>query len=230
MSYQFTNEDNRFFAEWRRTHPFFGRYSRGPTPFNVVTYFNIIANSPRPLTEMLAVWFEDYVKRYPTEWAETEQQVRIQGGPIHELSHKPLPWIKVYVHLWSGKEWIKVQSIVCGHLAKKHLQRLHIRQCQVQCRLDKFLAFTRPRRLEFICTPISNRSLCCVHPWECRPGVIDATVISVNITKGILASKCNIFVITVLQHINQQLPTTWYRATVSKIATKSLCECDPIRC
>jgi hypothetical protein len=176
MPYNFANEEDRllFFAEWRRTHPIFGTHSRGPTPFNVVTYFTIIANSSRPLTEMLAVWLEDYSQRYPAEWVETEQQVCIQGGPIHKLSHKPLPWIKVYVCLWGGQVWIKVQSNVCCHLTKNHLQRLRVRQCQVQRWLNKFLAFTCPRRLEFIHTPISNRSLCWVRPWECRPGVIDS--------------------------------------------------------
>ena len=136
----------------------------------MVTYFTIIANAHRPLTEMLAIWLEDYGKRYPAEWAETERLVRSQGGPIHELSHKALPWIEVYLSHWGGIVWIKVQRIVCGYLAQKHLQRLRIRQCQVQRRLNEFLAFTPPRRFEFIQTPISNRSLCVVHLWEFCPG------------------------------------------------------------
>ena len=147
------------------------------------TYFTIIANAPRPLTETLAVWLEDYSERYSREWIETQQQICIQGGPIFKLSHQPLPWIEVYLSRWSrnrwdgnrgGNEWIFFQSLVRCHLAKKHLQRLPVRQCQVQRRLDEFLAFTPPRRLVFIHTRISNRSLCySFHHWECHPGVID---------------------------------------------------------
>jgi hypothetical protein len=98
--------------------------------------FPIIANAPRPLTETLAVWLEDYSKRYSAEWKQTQQQICIQGGPIFELGHKPLPWIEVYLSRWSGNrwggswggnKWIKFQSLVCCHLAKKHLRRLRVR-------------------------------------------------------------------------------------------------------
>ena len=133
MDNQYNNEGYSyldFFSE--HTPPVFGKYRRGPTPFNVGTYFTIIANPPRPLTEMLAVWLEDYSERYPREWIETQQQICIQGGPILELSHQPLPWIEVYLSYWSGnhwdgtrgeKEWIFFRSLVRCHLAKKHLQK-----------------------------------------------------------------------------------------------------------
>ena len=170
MDNRYNNKGDSYLNFHYRTHPVFGKYRRGPTPFNVRTYFTIIANAPRrPLTETLAVWLEDYSERYPREWIETQQQICIQGGPIFELSHQPLPWIEVYLSRWSGNCWsgnwggnecIFFQSLVCCHLAKKHLQRLRVWQCQVQHRLDKFLAYTHPRRLVFIHTRISNRSLC----------------------------------------------------------------------
>ena len=54
----------------------------------------------------------------------------------------------------------------CLHLARKQLWHLHLWQCQIQCQLNEFLAFSRPRQLRFIHTPIDNRSLCYVHSWE----------------------------------------------------------------
>ena len=52
MAHPHTTETiNWWFAEWHRTHPIFCRYSSCPTPFNANSYFTIIANCLRPLTE-----------------------------------------------------------------------------------------------------------------------------------------------------------------------------------
>ena len=86
--------DEAFWRFWRHIRPVFNRTRQGPPPVNVVNYFTIIANSPRPLTRTLAVYLEDLGKRYPAEWAEAERQVRLQGGPNHELGAETLPQIE----------------------------------------------------------------------------------------------------------------------------------------
>ena len=110
MAYPHTKETiNRWFSEWHRMHPLFCRYSRCPTPFNGNNYFTIIAKSPKPLTKSKAILLEDNGERYPTEWAEAERQVRLQGGRNHELGAGVLPRIETFIQLWTY--WIKVQKL-----------------------------------------------------------------------------------------------------------------------
>ena len=57
--------DEAFWRFWHHIHPVFNRTRQGPPPVNVVNYFTIIANSPRPLTLTLAIYLEDLGKRSP---------------------------------------------------------------------------------------------------------------------------------------------------------------------
>ena len=141
-------------------------YGRTRPPFSAVNILTHLANLPRPLTEHNKVLFMDLSGRYPHKWAEVDRQVRRPGGPSLNLA--PIARIEwVLRHCVGGGLWVQVQKLVQGYLARKLVQHLRLWQCQVHCRLNGvFVLGVCPRRLVFIHTPISNRSLCIIRPWE----------------------------------------------------------------
>ncbi len=158
--------DEAFWRFWRHIRPVFNRTSQGPPPVNVVNYFTIIANSPRPLTLTLVIYLEDLGERYPAEWAEAERQVRLQGGPNHELGAETLPQIETYIQLSFGCR-TNVKENFRINLAREQYRHIKgIRKLQVQRRLDKVLGFSAPRHTTLSENPAAIRSLAVLHPYE----------------------------------------------------------------
>jgi hypothetical protein len=125
---------DRFLAWHRQSYPVHVgpcRYTRTTMPFRVEDVLTHIANCARPLTADLVIWLEDLSERYPYESAEVLAQVRKKGGP--SLNPDPIPRVEVIFKLGLGWSlWVKVQRTAGGWLDRRQLQRLRLRQWQVQ--------------------------------------------------------------------------------------------------
>jgi len=128
------------------------RYLNGdnsPRPYQPENYFRIIANSPRPLTRVRDGWLEELMPRFPTQWAQICEEVRIQGGPRFDIGASELPRIEVIIRFrLYYRETITIQKLFRYAIARRRVRRATLRQDPIQRRILQVLGRRLPPPLQ----------------------------------------------------------------------------------